>query len=45
VAQWTNGFFYGDARLLQGDSIQVGGLKITNVESGEFGDVVKVEKV
>ena len=44
VAQWTSGFLYGDARLLQGDYIQVGGLKITNVDSGIFGDVIKVEK-
>jgi hypothetical protein len=44
TAQRTNGFLYGDARLLQGDYIQVGGLKITNVESGAFGDVIRVEK-
>jgi len=45
TAQMTNGFLYGDARLQKGDYIQVGGLKITNVESGDFGDVIKVEKV
>jgi M6 family metalloprotease-like protein len=45
TAQWADGFFYGDARLVQNDYIEVGGFRITNVESGEFGDVVKVEKV
>ena len=31
--------------LRQGESVTHEGWKITNVESGEFGDVVKVEKV
>ena len=34
-----------DAALSEGQSVSYEGWKITNVESGEFGDVVKVEKV
>jgi riboflavin synthase alpha subunit len=34
-----------DAALKVGDSISTQGWKITVVESGDFGDVVKVEKV
>jgi len=34
-----------DAALLVGESVTVGGWKITNLESGDFGDVIKVEKV
>ena len=34
-----------DSMLLTGESVTVGGWKITNLESGDFGDVVKVEKV
>lgn len=33
-----------DAPLKKGESVSVDGWKITNVESGAFGDVVKVEK-
>lgn len=43
--QFTHGFLYGDARLIKGDYIDIAGLRITNIESGTFGDVVKVEKV
>jgi len=34
-----------DAPLRSGESVSINGLKITVVESGDFGDVVKVEKV
>ena len=44
TAQWTAGMLYGDARLVQNDYIEVGGFRITNIESGAFGDVIKVEK-
>jgi len=43
--QFTNGFLYGDARLIKGDYIDIAGLRITNIESGTFGDVVKIEKI
>lgn len=38
------GFVYEDAPLKQGESMIVEGYKITVVESGTFGDVIKVEK-
>ena len=38
------GFVYEDAPLKQGESMVVEGYKITVVESGTFGDVIKVEK-
>jgi hypothetical protein len=44
TVQRTNGFLYGDARLVQGDYVEIGGIRITNIESGAFGDVIKVEK-
>jgi len=34
-----------EAPLRLGDSVVVKGIKITNVEWGEFGDVIKVEPV
>jgi hypothetical protein len=34
----------GDAPLKSGESLSIWGYKITVVESGDFGDVVKVEK-
>jgi hypothetical protein len=39
-----NGFALSDAPLKIGDSIVSNGFKISVVESGDFGDVVKVEK-
>ena len=44
TAQRTNGFLYGDARLVQGDYVEVAGIRITNIESGAFGDVIRVER-
>jgi hypothetical protein len=41
---WANNMALGDATLKTGESITVYGFKISVVESGEFGDVVKVEK-
>jgi M6 family metalloprotease-like protein len=40
-----NGFSRGDAALKKGESVTTLGIKITVVNSGSFGDVVKVEKV
>jgi hypothetical protein len=40
-----NGFSRGDAALKKGEYVTVSGVKITVMESGDFGDVVKVEKV
>ena len=37
-------FLNSDSPLKTGDYVIVGGLKISVVESGEFGDIVKVEK-
>ena len=37
-------FFLSDATLQVGDSVSSNGFKITVVESGTFGDVVRVEK-
>lgn len=34
-----------DGALKKGDFVKISGLKITVVESGDFGDVVKVEKI
>lgn len=39
-----NGFALGDAALKSGESLIVEGVRITVVEAGDFGDVVKVEK-
>lgn len=38
-------FILSDAPLKKGQSVTVEGVKITNVEWGEFGDVIKVEPV
>ena len=38
-------FILSDAPLKKGQSVSVEGVKITNVEWGEFGDVIKVEPV
>ena len=38
-------FIYYDAPLKLNESVTVLGYKITVVESGDFGDVVKVEKI
>ena len=38
------GFVFEDAPMKQGESMVVEGYKITVVESGTFGDVIKVEK-
>ncbi|MEY5030733.1 MAG: hypothetical protein RLZZ334_680, partial [Actinomycetota bacterium] len=38
-------FILADAPLKNGESLTVWGYKITVVESGTFGDVVKVEKI
>jgi hypothetical protein len=38
-------FILSDAPLKRGESVTTNGLKITNVESGDFGDVIKVEPV
>ena len=38
-------FAMGDAPLKKGESFTYKGVKITNVEWGEFGDVIKVEPV
>jgi hypothetical protein len=40
-----NGFSRGDAALKKGESVTVSGVKISVINSGSFGDVVKVEKV
>jgi hypothetical protein len=37
--------WYTDAALKLNESVVTNGWKITVVESGDFGDVVKVEKV
>jgi hypothetical protein len=42
---WANNMALGDATLQVGESITISGFKITVVESGDFGDVIKVEKV
>ena len=42
---WANNMALGDATLKVGESITVSGFKITVVESGDFGDVIKVEKL
>ena len=39
---WQNGMALGDATLKQGESIIVEGVKISVVEAGDFGDVVKI---
>ena len=36
-------FILSDAPLKKGQSVVIEGIKITNVEWGEFGDVIKVE--
>ena len=36
---------FKDSTLKLGDSMQLDGFRITVVESGDFGDVVKVEKI
>jgi hypothetical protein len=41
---WAYNMALGDATLKQGESITIQGFKITVVESGDFGDVIKVEK-
>jgi hypothetical protein len=38
-------FILSDAPLKKGQSVLVDGIKITNVEWGDFGDVIKVEPV
>jgi len=38
-------FLYSSAPLKRGEILVSNGLKITNIESGEFGDVIKVEPV
>ena len=43
--RFGNGFSRGDAALKKGESVTVSGVKITVIESGDYGDVVKVEKV
>ena len=40
----NSSFFLSDASLQSGDSVVTNGYKITVVESGTFGDVVRVEK-
>jgi hypothetical protein len=37
-------FFLSQATLREGESVQTNGLKITVMESGNFGDVIKVER-
>ena len=44
-SQFAYGFSLGDAALKKGESIQLSGFKISVVDAGDFGDVVKVEKV
>jgi hypothetical protein len=39
------GFSLGDAALKKGESIQVNGYKISVLDAGDFGDVVKIEKI
>jgi hypothetical protein len=39
------GFSLGDAALKKGESIQINGFNISVIDSGNFGDVVKVEKI
>ena len=42
---YSGSFTYADAPLKQGETLSVLGYKITVVESGDFGDVIKVEKL
>jgi hypothetical protein len=42
--RFFKGVLLGDATLKKGESITVDGVKVTVTNSGEFGDVVKVEK-
>lgn len=44
-SHFAYGFSMGDAALKKGESIQVSGFKISVLDSGDFGDVVKVEKI
>jgi hypothetical protein len=44
-ARSTDLEWYTDAALRLNESVSTNGWKITVVESGDFGDVVKVEKV
>ena len=37
--------WYTDSALKKGETVTTNGWKITVIESGDFGDVVKVEKV
>lgn len=41
----SGGLTYTDAPLKLGESLEVLGYKITVIESGDFGDVIKVEKL
>jgi M6 family metalloprotease-like protein len=41
--RFGNGFSRGDAALKKGESVIVSGVKISILDSGDFGDVVKVE--
>jgi hypothetical protein len=41
----TDREWYTDSALKAGESVSTQGWKISVVESGDFGDVVKVEKV
>jgi len=43
--RFGNGFSLGDAALKKGESITLSNVKISVIDSGSFGDVVKVEKV
>jgi M6 family metalloprotease-like protein len=43
--RFGNGFSLGDAALKKGESITLSNVKISIIDSGSFGDVVKVEKV
>jgi hypothetical protein len=42
--RFGNGFSLGDAALKKGESITLSSVKISVVDSGSFGDVVKVER-
>ena len=43
--RFGNGFSLGDAALKKGESITLSNVKISILDSGSFGDVVKVEKL
>jgi hypothetical protein len=45
LGNYSPHFVYGDATLKLGESITLNGIKISVIEAGDFGDVVRVEPV